>query len=224
MKIGCVSLKLNDIKSSYLQAKSLFLSIIAPLHVNSSPCKSCAKSGKDNVISLLQFIFKVPDTQGKGSRTGIAVVLDINHHLFMRNFQPMSYRINNTKVCLMRNNPINSIFIQSIAFCNLSTDIRHVGNSIFKNRPPFLIDVMHVIVNRKIRRSAHRTTSFHMQEWQAFTICPQNCIHNADLLSSRLYHESSCTITEYRTSRTVCIIHHGRHLISPHNNYLLISS
>ena len=136
----------------------------------------------------------------------------------------MGHRIDNTHISLMRNHPVDTIFIQIITFCNRSTAIRHVRNCIFEYSPTFLIDIMHVIIHRKIRRRTHRSTSFHMQKRQAFTIGSQKSIHDTHIFSSRLYHKSSRTIAKNRTCSTFCVVHHRWHLVCTYNNDFLVSS
>ena len=136
----------------------------------------------------------------------------------------MSHSINDTKVCLMRNYPVNAILCQTVLLSNSCTNIRHIGYSILKHSTSFLINVMHVVVYSKVRWRANRTTRFHVQERQTFTIGSQNSIHNTYVFRCRFKHEGSSTVTKDRTSSAVCIINHRRHLVSSHNDNLLISS
>mgnify|MGYP007093311871 CR=1 FL=1 len=92
----------------------------------------------------------------------------------------------------------DTIFRQTILFCDCSRDIRHVGYSIFKYCSSFLKQIVHFIVYCEIRRRTNRTTSFHVEERQTFAICSQYRIHDSVIFRSGLHHKGSSTVTEKR--------------------------
>ena len=135
-------------------------------------------------------------------------MLNIYQHFIHWHIHTVSHSLDNTDIRLMRNNPVDTIFRQTILFCDSSRDIRHVGYSIFKYCSSFLVQIVHFIVYCEIRRRTNRTTSFHVEERQTFAICSQYRIHDSVIFRSGLHHKGSSTITENRACSTICIVNH----------------
>ena len=89
-----------------------------------------------------------------------------------------NHSIDDTKIGLVRNHPVNAILCQTVFLGNGRANIRHIGYGILKHSTSFLINVMHVVVYSKIRGRTNRPTRFHMQERQTFAVGSQNSIHN----------------------------------------------
>ena len=147
------------------------------------------KRSENNVIAFLKFLFKIPDTQWQRTRTRITVMLNIHQNFLHRNFHAMSYRFDDAHIGLMGNNPVNVIFCQPVLFCYSCTDIRHIRDSVLEHSSTFLMNIMHFIVNREIRRRTNRTTRFHVEERQSLTIGTNN---DYFFISSRTNKIGSC--------------------------------
>ena len=138
--------------------------------------------------------------------------------------QAMSHGINDTHVGLMGNYPVDVILVQVVTFSNLHTGVRHVRYGILEYRSTLLIDVVHPVVNRKVRRRTHRTTSLHVEEGKPLTIGTKVGVHDTEFLRGGFHHESCCTITKDGAGGSIGIVSSRRHLVSTHNDDFLIAT
>lgn len=94
----------------------LFRPVIRPFEVNGTPGKTATESSQYDIIALFKFAFPFIETHGNGTVSGIAIALDIDHHLFFFKTHASSRCVNNTKVGLMWNQPGNIIGSEVIFF------------------------------------------------------------------------------------------------------------
>ena len=76
----------------------------------------------------------------------------------------MRYSADYALIGLMRNHPVNIIFVKMISFNYSFTGIGHIGYGILEYSTSFLIDIMHLIIQCIIGGGTYRTTGFYMQE------------------------------------------------------------
>ena len=125
----------------------------------------------------------------------------------------------------MTNNVINVILCQTITLKQCCTIITHCCYSIAEDCATFLIGIMQTMVYRKTRWRTYRTACLNMQERKSLTICAMIRIYQTDsLLFCTFNHNSTRTITEKRTCRTITIISYWRHLICTNNDNTLMAT
>ncbi len=169
--------------------------------------KTGSEGGEDHIITFPQLTLIVPQCKRYRSRTRIAVMLNVHHHLVHRQFQTFGHGLNDTHVSLMGYNPLDIILVQAITFSDQRTVIAHVRHSITEHRAPLLIEVVQTMVDGEMRRWADRSTCFQMQERKSLAVCTQIGVHHTDILFLRTFQEHrSSTVAEERTGRAVLII------------------
>ena len=97
-------------------------------------------------------------------------MLDINHHLLHRKLQALGNGLNDTHIGLVRNDPLDVILIQTIAFSNESTIVAHVRHCIAEHGATLLIEVMQAVVDGEVTGRTDRTSSLDVQERQALAV------------------------------------------------------
>jgi uroporphyrinogen III methyltransferase / synthase len=68
--------------------------------------EAAAECGQDQLVAVLQFVLPVVQAERNGRRGGISVLVDIDHNLIAAKPHSSGSCINNTKICLMRHQPI----------------------------------------------------------------------------------------------------------------------
>ena len=112
--------------------------------------KSCTERGEYHVVTLLETTFVVPQGERYRGSTRVAVVLDVHHHLLHREFQTLGYRLDDTHISLMRNDPLDIILVQAVTLGYQRTVVAHVRHCIAEHRAPLLIEVMQTMINREM--------------------------------------------------------------------------
>ena len=104
--------------------------------------EASTEASKDNVISLLQLLFKIPKHQGHTCRTGVSVAVDVYQHLLGLHADTLSYRFDNAKVGLVRHNVVNIIGCSAIALKQFGAVVAHCRHGIAVNSATFLIGIV----------------------------------------------------------------------------------
>src|SRR5690606_33827730 len=117
----------------------MFLRIVGPFQIDSTPCKSTSKGRKNQVITLFQPTLPIPQTKRKCTGSCITILLYVYHNFFRRKPHTRCCCINDTKICLVRYQPIYIITCQVIFLHDLCRNFCHICNSKFKYLLPFLL-------------------------------------------------------------------------------------
>src|SRR5450830_857019 len=82
-----------------------------PLHNNRTRSHSSTKRDHKHFVAIFQlsFLINLVKSNRDGSSRGIAILINSNNNLFHRYTQFLSSRLNDSEVCLVRNEPINTL-------------------------------------------------------------------------------------------------------------------
>ena len=130
----------------------------------------------------------IPHRQWNSGGTGITVTLNIDYDFLHRKVNSLGYCLNNAIVCLMRNHPIHGIVRQIVAFQYLQHVITHTCNGISEYRTTFLVNVMQVMIDSKMRRWTYGTARFHVQVRKSLSVGTEKGILNTKFLFLSGFH------------------------------------
>ena len=146
----------------YYSLLLFFISVVPPFYINGSPSESGSKCCENQVISLFELILKIPKAERKCTGTCVAIPFDV-HHDFLRWYsQPLCDCRDNALIGLMGNHPIDLLLTKMIPFDQSLASIGHIGYCIFEHGASFLINIMHLVIQRIVGGRTYRTACFYM--------------------------------------------------------------
>src|SRR5579859_1796719 len=139
-----------------------FTAVVSPLYVNRAPGEASAKCSDDEVVTLPQLLFVIPQQKGNRSARGVAVTLNVHHHLVFRYAHPACRGIDNPFVGLVRDQPGNGIGGKIISFRHLGSDIRHISHRKFVDCRTFLVHIVQSLVHGFVRSRHAASACLHI--------------------------------------------------------------
>ena len=125
----------------------------------------------------------------------------------------------------MRHHETDIILVKVVAFGNKRTVIAHVCHRIAEHGAPLLIEVVQTVVNSEMRRRTNRSTGLEVEERKPFAISTEERIHHTDILLCRCFEHHCCgAVAKERTSATVFVVNHRRHLVCTDDDNLLVTA
>ena len=121
--------------------------IIRPLIVAGAVNETCTEGGENHVVTLLQTVLVLPDSQGDGGSGRVTEMLDVDNHLLHGDLQTLGDGLDDTHVGLMGNDPLDRILVKTIALGDKGTVVAHVGHRIAEHGATLLIEVVQTVVN-----------------------------------------------------------------------------
>ena len=105
---------------------------------------------------------KIEIVEGQELGTCITIALYINHNFLFRHIQALCNSTYYALIGLMWDHPIDVIFVQVVSCNNRFTGIRHICYGIFEYRTSFLIDIVHMTIQRIIGGGTYGSTCFNV--------------------------------------------------------------
>ena len=73
------------------------------------------KGGEHDLVALLEQMLIVPEGQWNSGGTGVAIMVDVNHHAVEIELSTLGYSLDDAEVCLVRYNPIDILSLEVVA-------------------------------------------------------------------------------------------------------------
>ena len=106
-------LLMREMASQRVRIGSVLLTVIfsglvsAPDEIHCTPSESGAESGENHLVALLELVLVFVEADGYAGGAGVAIVLNVDEHLLRGNAQTAAYSLDDSKVGLMRNEPVD---------------------------------------------------------------------------------------------------------------------
>ena len=113
------------------------------------------KGGEHNLVALLEQMLIVPKGQWNGGGTGVAIMVDIDHHAVEIELGTFGYSLDDAEVGLVRYNPIDILALEVVALEYLQHVVAHVGYRIAEHGASLLVEVVQTVIYGEMRSGAH---------------------------------------------------------------------
>ena len=131
-----------------------------PDEVESTPGESGTKGRENQLVAFLEAVLVLVETQGDAGSTGVAAMLDVDHHLALVDAQACAHSFDDAQVGLMGDKPIDVLVGESVAFHHVLARGEHVDYSVAVNGAAFLINAVEVGVDGLVAGGECRAAGF----------------------------------------------------------------
>ena len=204
--------------------RKTLLAVVAPLHVSRTPSEAGAESREDDVVTLLKLLLVVPEGERKCAGRGVAVALNVEHHLVHREIEARSHGFDDAHVGLVGQNPGDVVAVQSVALGHERASVAHVSHCEAIDRATLLVELVHLVIDGEIRGRASRTAGLHAEEGHALAVGAEVAVFPSEIFGGGFDEHSTCTVTKDRTSGAVGVIDDARHLVGADYDDLFVAS
>ena len=170
--------------------------LAVPHDVHSAPSEAGTKSGEHHFVAFFQFGLVFIDAQRNRSGACVAIFFDIDKHFSGVDAESRANCLDDAKISLMRDEPVDAVDREIVAFQHFERRLEHVGNSVLIHSPTFLIDEMLMSINSFVGSGEDRATGFHYEVRETGAIDMIYTVDNADILFGRLKKYSGCSVAK----------------------------
>ena len=168
-----------------------------------------------------QLALVVAKTRRNRGGRGVAVAVDVDHALVLRDAHAARRGVDDAQVGLVGNQETDVVALEVVTLHHLHRDVGHLRNGGLEYGVTVPHDRMPVVLHRLDRSREARTARLHVELHLARAVGAQDRIHDSETFSIGFQQHGGGGVAEERTGRTVGIVDDRRHLVGAHDDDLL---